>query len=960
VSSSTARPEAQSAIQTIDCSTGFGAVADVAAVFVPLKSLRTVPNPVFPPINPATNTFDDLGVPQDLARPDQLRIDDPLAPYIRNVQAALQLGKAFFWDMQAGSDNQTACATCHSHAGADGRARNQMSPGFDGDFDGFAVNHQLAGGDFPFKHSESGNARTDNVVGSQGVRKMQYGGLGTNGLEVTTVVDDPVFNVNGTNVRQVGGVQAPSVVNAVFNHRNFWDGRAQPEFNGVNNWGTRDANARVWTLDLRGNPVTIDIRIPNASLASQAVGPPLNGLEMTASGRTFPELGKKMLARKPLGLQQVDAADSVLGSLAEPTKGLKTTYTALIQAAFQPQWWNSKKTVSIGGKSYSMMQANFSMFWGLSIMLYEATLVSYDTPMDRYLASRVFDPITGALTSHQPELLQPAVDRLGEEMPGITVNDIIAGLALFELPLSPETAKGNGIPAGFGAGCTGCHVGAELTSASIENLTGHGVEPGDTALRNVGFDLRMERMFMQIPPVPEASTQITYDPNVYDVKVTQIGGADVTPAVGAPAAVYDSGWYNVGVRRNAENIGLGAKDPWGRFLSWTQSLQASPNPANFKIPGGGLGCGTSPPAAPATSAFAGEVLNPLTGLPLLSGPLRATERVAIEGSVKTPSLRNVELTAPYFHNGGKATLTQVMEFYDVGGDFTNPTRAPLIMPLLFEEEQERDLIAFLVALTDDRVRYRRAPFDHPEIVLPNGVHEDGSDALEPLAAVGGGGAPDPLGRFLGLSLTDEGTEPPPVEPAPVPVANADSFTTDEDVPAVLDVLANDLMNDGTPVPAGAMVELMGNPVLGTARVNADGKIAYVPNPNANGSDSLQYRVTVNGERSESTTVTITVMPVDEPSPPAETIAISQATYQVKRDRWTVSGTSTVTSGNHVLEIRYLAPGADDGPVFGRVTVSTTGAWLFDSRGSGVKAATGSRVKVVSPTGAAQVANVTIS
>ena len=382
-----------------------------------------------------------------------------LTPYIRNTLAAIQLGKALFWDMQAGSDDQTACATCHSHAGADGRTRNQMSPGFDGDFDGFAANHRLAGGDFPFIHSESGSARSDNIVGSQGIRKMTYAGLAGDGSEITTPVNDPVFNVNGANIRQVGAVQAPSVINAVFNHRNFWDGRAQPEFNGVNSWGARDVNARAWTLDVRGNPTTINIRIPNAALASQAVGPPMNELEMTASGRTFPELGKKLLTRKPLALQHVDPTDGVLGGLAEPARGLKTSYTALIEAAFQPQWWNSKKKVSVGGKNYTMMQANFPLFWGLSIMLYEATLVSDDTPMDRYLASRVFDPASGMLTSHQPGLLQPVVDRLAGEMPGLTVNDILEGLGLFD-GRSRRRLQGHGIPMASGRAARPVNIGA--------------------------------------------------------------------------------------------------------------------------------------------------------------------------------------------------------------------------------------------------------------------------------------------------------------------------------------------------------------------------------------------------------------------------------------------------------------------------------------------------------------------
>ena len=44
-----------------------------------------------------------------------------LDQYVANRQALIVLGKAMFWDMQAGSDGRTACATCHFHAGADHR-----------------------------------------------------------------------------------------------------------------------------------------------------------------------------------------------------------------------------------------------------------------------------------------------------------------------------------------------------------------------------------------------------------------------------------------------------------------------------------------------------------------------------------------------------------------------------------------------------------------------------------------------------------------------------------------------------------------------------------------------------------------------------------------------------------------------------------------------------------------------
>jgi cytochrome c peroxidase len=561
------------------------------------------------------------------------------------------------------------------------------------------------------------------------------------GVETDSAVSDPVFG----NMRQVTGVNAPSTINALYNHRNFFNGRAQNEFNGVNPWGNRDGSAHIWYAN-GGVIQPIAVTITNASLAAQAVAPVLNPVEMSAEGRTLPEVGKKLLALKPLGLQKVDAKDSVLGGLAEPKlKGLKTTYKAMVKAAFKPTMWNATATVAVDGKQYSLMQANFSFFWGVAIMMYEATLVADSSPMDQYLASRTFNTATGNLIADKPTLLDPVVTRLAAE--GIVIplsgggsraatrQDILLGLDLFEKPVPPPTVAG--LPAGSGVGCALCHIGAETTSASITNITA-GVEVGDVGFKNAGFDLRMERMFLGVrtpapvapqppPPVPLGTDGITYDSSNYSVTVTSMNGTPLATPQPVRVATYDNGWYDLGIRPILENPGVGGSDPFGNPLAWTEYYQNTfADPSFIKVPGGGLTCVdangnvVTPPAAPATSVFVGEVLDPNTNQPIISGPLLKDESTANAGSFKTPQLRNVELNGPYFHTGGKATLRQVVDFYDHGGDFANETQNALVRPLALTENQKAALVAFLVSFTDDRVRLEKAPFDHPELVVPAG------------------------------------------------------------------------------------------------------------------------------------------------------------------------------------------------------------------------------------------------
>jgi cytochrome c peroxidase len=102
-------------------------------------------------------------------------------------------------------------------------------------------------------------------------------------------------------------------------------------------------------------------------------------------------------------------------------------------------------------------------------------------------------------------------------------------------------------------------------------------------------------------------------------------------------------------------------------------------------------------------------------------------RVNRFGAFKAPQLREVELTGPYFHNGGKLTLRQVVDFYVRGGDFpvTNSNHRDFnIFNLNAElqsdlnENEKVALVDFMLELTDDRVALEKAPFDHPQLILP--------------------------------------------------------------------------------------------------------------------------------------------------------------------------------------------------------------------------------------------------
>lgn len=598
-----------------------------------------------------------------------------LAEFVSDKTKAIVLGKSLFWDMQVGSDGIQSCASCHFHAGADSRSKHQLNPGLlrvnaDGSpnpdrvFNPRGLNYQLKPNDYPFHKLTDPNNRSSTVIadsndvsGSQGLFGFLFSNIFLRRSQEAGVPEqDPVFRVGNTNLLRVTARNTPSVINAVFNFRNFWDGRAQNDFNGVNAFGSRDQNAKVVKVGSSGNLQEVKISLKDSSLASQAVGPPVSDVEMSFKSRPFSQIGKKLLPLIPLGKQKVHREDSVLGTYSkDPLPGIRTKYRPLIQSAFQPQWWNSNRliTINANGKptfstapgtpapnsttQFSQIEYNFPLFFGLAVQLYEATLVSNDTPYDRFMEGN-----PNALTEQQKR-----------------------GLAIF---LGQDERNGGGR-------CINCHSGSEFTDASVSKVTSK-------------------------------------------------------PLRRREGNIIDRGFNNIGVRPTFEDLGVGDNDPFGNPLSQ------------------------------ARLAVQGKFNDPS-----LSPPLNSSDIVGADGGFKTPGLRNVELTAPYFHNGGQLTLRQTIDFYSRGGDF-QPIfgRDGQIQPLATlnqNEEGKEALVGFLKALTDERVRYQKAPFDHPQLYVPNGhpgngtaVTDDGTGKatveLRQIPPVGrNGGAP--LQNFLAPS-----------------------------------------------------------------------------------------------------------------------------------------------------------------------------------------------------------------
>ncbi len=828
---------------------------------------------------------------------------------IADKNAAAQLGKALFWDMQAGSDDIQACATCHFNAGADSRAMNSVNPGQAGGDNSFQIgtpingsmgpNHHYKGGtagagfggyhdgDFPFhklanpddrysvisdvndvsgsqgvfstrmgqilvtqaeaqagddgngNSGNSGNAgnsgnshgndgnddfdqgisptmglgsfgapelrqRLRNINSNKGPGKNNNGGGNNNGgvtggadgettsTETGTSIPDPVFSFPDPaapgqviNTRKTTGRNTPSVVDAVFNFRNFWDGRAQNTCNGANPFGSRDKSSHLLIGDpTDGNLGPAIVSMRNSALCSQSLGPILSSTEMSADGRDFRQVGKKLLARKPLAKQLVDKSDSLLGAFSNaPRNGISTTYAAMIQKAFLPDWWQFPQHVCVaadgstaaiidpakkqkcpaGTLEYTEMEYNFSLFWGVAIQAYESTLIADQTPFDQYLQQQQTYTLIGDNNSNSYTIqLKPGISPYTISVISLNPN--------FDMSDQDTFAFDNGFGRFVGTGVDGTINYA--TGSIVINFED---PPVSTVPVNISYSVGATPMTqgqlrgLLIFQTKGRCVVCHGGPELSNAAVGTVAPVPLERMVMADESVrvYDTGYYHIGVRPGAEDAGLAGTDPVANMpLSFAEEMReraCKDQSASVMIPG-----------------------RPGDGI--TQAPLTCSDDIARTGFIKTPQLRNVALTAPYFHNGGQLTLEQVVEFYNRGADFNlaseisimDPDIEPLGLGLTLQEKQ--DLVDFLRnGLTDQRTAKQAAPFDHPQLFIPNG-HPEGQNGYpvqndpqhpgqatnqftEVPATGANGGAPLPT--FLENVLAASAVTPSP-QPSPSP------------------------------------------------------------------------------------------------------------------------------------------------------------------------------------------------
>ena len=684
---------------------------------------------------------------------------------VKDKDWLLVLGRAFFWDQQMGSDGGS-CASCHFSAGTDSRRTGQMNPAFraggapDTNFGctqgercingnetgsgGIAgSDYTFVESDYPFRQLEDVKDRHSKILINSNDIHSSAGSFDAEfkkafyGREICGKPKNDLFYKEGKGYwhgkrlakRAVEPRNTAITINSGMSFSLAWDGRANNIFSGVGVHGLTDIknnpNKRLIKMD-GYTPTLTHIEIKNAALASFSVGPILDNLEMSCEGRTFADVARKILYTRPLRLQRIAKTDSTFGihgpkgDIRAKGRGLshKLKYYKLIKLAFEDDWWKGKGLFKIeDGKlkkvrsykhGHTQMEMNFPMFWGLALQAYQNTLVSDQSKFDTAEAAGCFEP-----TTVQNPNFNPNLPPIPPNTPTISTFENIPECVSKGLWTEAEE-RGRVVFNGRG-GCAACHGGNMFTNAAMDN---DGSFPaGPMVLLSFG------------------------PPNALPI-------------------LADQGFQNTGANLLAQDLGRMDKDPYGYPISFAMQMikwkkgempedKLDPNVDICNIipigpnagPQGGPICLPDGSINPARQAFVDNLAN---------------QRIEVGGAMKSPSLRNIGLTAPFFHYGGYSNLQDIMDFYQRGGsarnipEGCNPGPGPQanctgdtsgngprghqdfedIDPnnrgsnvagamgvVNLRNDELDDVIKYMLSLTDKRVQCDADVFDHPELFI---------------------------------------------------------------------------------------------------------------------------------------------------------------------------------------------------------------------------------------------------
>jgi cytochrome c peroxidase len=633
-----------------------------------------------------------------------------LSDFVRDETALLKLGKALFWDMQMGSDGVQSCASCHFRAGVDSRSKNQVSPGvlhlpapdkFFGNclepalFPGLSTLCSTDPAATPF-HTPPGNAySTPNYQ-----------------LKVT---DFPFFKLTNPNARASDTNPVLQNLNDVVSSQGVFSSRLNRTVPGqaqddVTYTPDQDGFAingiNVRRAEPRNTPPTINASLNKLQFWDGRAREIFNGVDITGSpsAQVVKATGLNSLAFVSVQIDNSSLASLVSGppvSIFEMSAEGRNNHH--IGGKFLARL--SKRVHPLRPLGKQKVHPNDSVLgqhsrWpqpGLNIPAYNVLIWAAFKP-EWWLSAKIIQVNPDG--SFDRFITQPFGELAENQFSLMQYNfTLFAGLAMQKY----------------------------MSTLIADQTPFDRFQAGDTAALNA-----QEQRGLRIYLNSAAN-----------------GGGNCNTCHSVPETTRAS------VRR-------------ARGVS---SADVSPPPADPLINNAAFGFINNYGIRPAVDDAGGEAattLAPPNCTTPASPPLPACPNPLVNSKFKAPHLRNIGMTAPYFHNGGYATLEQVVDFYARGrGDAgqnaagtlpglldTTPEPAVNGQPSTVGQNNKAALVAFLrKGLTDPRVLYDRAPFDHPQIFLPNGHPSATAGSTTPIPRGNTNGTPIAKDQLIEIKAT---------------------------------------------------------------------------------------------------------------------------------------------------------------------------------------------------------------